>query len=93
MTAGREQLLARLRRDMEAETDPGKRAADAHDLEDWRRGLQASEPTAPPAVRANAALLARFRPRLARLVTLEERALAASAGLDPAAGSAAAKAR
>jgi hypothetical protein len=87
MVAGREQLLARMRRDRDALTDPEQRAAAERQIEDWKRGLQASEPVAPPAVRANVTLLARYREPLARLHALEERALAAGAGLElPAAG-------
>jgi hypothetical protein len=82
MAAGREQLLARMRRDRDALTDAEQRAAAERQIEDWKRGLQASEPVMPPAVRANVALLARFREPLARLRGLEERALAASAGLE-----------
>jgi hypothetical protein len=86
MTAGREQLLAHKRREIETMTDPAARAAAQRDLEDWRRALQGSEPSAPPAVRANMALLAHYRAPLARLHALEERALAAGAGLDGGAG-------
>jgi len=82
MAAGREQLLARMRRDRDALTDPERRAAAEREIEDWKRGLQASEPPLVPAVRANVALLARFREPLARLRVLEERALAAAAGLE-----------
>jgi hypothetical protein len=94
MAAGREQLLARMRRDRDALTDPERRAAAERQIEDWKRGLQASEPAAPAAVRANVALLARYREALARLRALEERALAAAAGLElPAAGGTTATAR
>lgn len=86
MTAGREQLLAHKRKELETMTDPEARAAAQRDMEDWRRALQGSEPSVPPAVRANMALLAHYRAPLARLHALEERALAASAGLDGAAG-------
>jgi hypothetical protein len=87
MVAGREQLLARMRRDRDALTDPEQRAAAERQIEDWKRGLQASEPVAPPAVRANVTLLARYREPRARLHALEARALAAGAGLElPAAG-------
>ncbi len=82
MAAGREQLLTHMRRDLEAQTDPAKRAAAARDIEDWKRGLQSTEPTVPPAVRANVALLARFREPLARLAVLEDQTLATSAGLE-----------
>ncbi len=85
MTAGREQLLAHRRKELEAMTDPGERAAAQRDIEDWKRGLEASEPAVPAALRANMALLARFREPLARLRAVEERALAASAGLESAA--------
>jgi hypothetical protein len=85
MTAGRELLLAHRRKELEAMTDPGERAAAQRDIEDWKRGLEASEPAVPAALRANMALLARFREPLARLRAVEERALAASAGLEPAA--------
>jgi hypothetical protein len=82
MAAGREQLLARMRRDRDALTDPAQRAAAEREIEDWKRGLQAAEPPVAPAVRANIALLARYRDPLARLRALEERALAAAAGLE-----------
>jgi hypothetical protein len=82
MAAGREQLLARMRRDRDALTDPAQRAAAEREIEDWKRGLQAAEPPVAPAVRANIALLARHREPLARLRALEERALAAAAGLE-----------
>jgi hypothetical protein len=82
MAAGREQLLARMRRDRDALTDAAQRAAAERDIEDWKRGLQAAEPPVAPAVRANIALLARYREPLARLRALEERALAAAAGLE-----------
>lgn len=85
MTAGREALLARRQKELEAMTDPAERAAAQRDIEDWKRGLAASEPAMPAALRANVALLARFREPLARLRAVEERALAASAGLDTAA--------
>jgi hypothetical protein len=81
MAAGREQLLARMRRDRDALTDPEQRAAAEREIEDWKRGLQAAEPPVAPAVRANIALLARYREPLARLRALEERTLAAAAGL------------
>jgi hypothetical protein len=87
MATGREQLLARMRRDRDALTDPAARAAAEREIEDWRRGLQAAEPMMTPAVRANVALLARYREPLARLRASEERALAAAAGLEPPAGS------
>jgi hypothetical protein len=93
MAAGREQLLARMRRERDALTDPAQRAAAERNLEDWRRGLQAAEPPMTPAVRVNVALLARYRGPLARLRTLEERALAATAGLEPPPGNGAAAAR
>jgi hypothetical protein len=83
MAAGREQLLARMRRERDALSDPEQRAAAEREIEDWRRGLQAAEPAMAPAVRANVALLARYREPLARLRVLEERALAAgAAGLE-----------
>jgi hypothetical protein len=82
MAAGREQLLAHKRRELEALSDEQQRAAVERDIEDWKRGLQGSEPTLPAPIKANVALLARFREPLARLRTLEERVLAASAGLD-----------
>jgi hypothetical protein len=81
MTAGREQLLARMRRDRDALTDPAQQAAAGREIEDFKRGLQASEPVVSPAVRANVAILARHREALARLRALEERALAAGAGI------------
>jgi hypothetical protein len=87
MAAGREQLLARMRRDRDALTDPAQRAAAEREIEDWKRGLQAAEPPVAPAVRANIALLARYREPLARLRALEERALAAAAGLEAAGAS------
>ena len=86
MAAGREQLLARMRRDRDALTDPEQRAAAEAEIDDWKRGLQASEPPVAPAVRANVALLAHYREPLARLRALEERALAAAAGLEAPAG-------
>lgn len=79
MAAGREQLLARMRRDKDAQTDPERRSAAERQIEDWKRGLQAAEPAMTPAVRANVALLARYREPLALLRVLEERALAAGA--------------
>jgi hypothetical protein len=82
MAAGREQLLARKRRELAALTDAEQRATVQHEIEDWQRGLQGSEPVLTPAVRSNIALLARFREPLARLRTIEERSLAANAGLD-----------
>jgi len=89
MTAGREQLLARMRRDRDALTDPAQRAAAAREIDDWKRGLQAAEPPVAPALRGNIALLARYREPLARLRALEEHALAATAGLEaPSAGGA-----
>ena len=94
MAAGREQLLARMRRNRDALTDPAQREAAERELADWKRGLQAAEPPIAPAVRANIALLARYREPLARLRALEERALAAAAGFEaPAGGSGAAVAR
>jgi hypothetical protein len=93
MAAGREQLLARMRRDRDALTDPERRAAAAREIEDWKRGLQGAEPPMAPAVRANVALLARFREPLARLRGLEERALAAAAGLEAPGGTGAATPR
>lgn len=93
MAAGREQLLARMRRDRDALTDPAQRAAAERDLEDWKRGLQSAEPPLPPAERDNMALLAHYRGALARLRALEERALAAAAGVEPPAGSGAATGR
>jgi hypothetical protein len=87
MAAGREQLLARMRRDRDALTDPARRAAAEREIDDWKRGLQAAEPPVAPAVRANVALLARYREPLARLRTLEERALAAAAGMEAPAAS------
>jgi len=81
MAAGREQLLARMRRDRDALTDPAQREAAQREIEDWKRGLQAAEPPIAPAVRAKVALLARYREPLARLRALEERALAAAAGV------------
>ena len=86
MAAGREQLLARMRRDRDALSDPQRRAAAEREIEDYKRGLQATEPQMPPAVRANVALLARYRDPLARLRALEIRALAAGSGLDAPAG-------
>jgi hypothetical protein len=86
MTAGRELLLAHRRKELEAMTDPGERAAAQRDIEDWKRGLEAVEPVVPAALRANVALLARFREPLLRLRAVEERALAASAGLESAVG-------
>jgi hypothetical protein len=86
MVAGREQLLARMRRDRDALSDPQGRAAAEREIEDYKRGLQATEPQTPPAVRANVALLARYREPLARLRALEIRALAAAAGLEAPAG-------
>ncbi|MBV8199704.1 MAG: hypothetical protein JOZ15_03680 [Acidobacteria bacterium] len=88
MVAGREQLLARMRHDRDALTDPQRRAAAEREIEDWKRGLQAAEPPMAPAVRANVALLARFRDPLAKLRALEERALAAAAGLEAPGGTA-----
>jgi hypothetical protein len=85
MTAGREQLLAHMQRDLDAETDAAKRQAAAREIADWKRGLAGGEPAVTPAVRANVALVARYREPLARLRVLEERALAAAAGLEPAA--------
>jgi len=82
MAAGREQLLARMRRERDALTDPERQAAAEREIEDWKRGLQAAEPPVAPAVRANVALLARYREPLARLRALEERVLAAAAGLE-----------
>ncbi len=82
MAAGREQLLARMRRDRDALTDPAQREAAEREIEDWKRGLQAPEPPVAPAVRANIALLGRYREPVARLRALEERALAAAAGLE-----------
>jgi len=82
MAAGREQLLARMRRDRDALTDPAQRATAEREVEDWKRGLQAPEPPVAPAVRANIALLGRYREPLARLRSIEERALAAAAGLE-----------
>jgi hypothetical protein len=82
MIVGREQLLAHKRKELESMTDPGERATAQRDIEDWQRGLQGGEPAVAPAMRANMALLARFREPLAHLQALEERALAASAGLD-----------
>ena len=93
MAAGREQLLARMRRDREELTDEAQRAAAEREIEEWQRGLQAAEPVMTPAVRANVALLARYREPLARLRALEERALAAAAGLEEPAGSVAAAGR
>ncbi|HYL05256.1 MAG TPA: hypothetical protein VE075_04410 [Thermoanaerobaculia bacterium] len=93
MAAGREQLLARMRRDRDALTDPERRAAAEREIEDWKRGLQASEPPMAPAVRANVALLGRFREPLAKLRALEERALAAAAGLEAPGGTGAATGR
>jgi hypothetical protein len=93
MAAGREQLLARMRRERDALADPAQREAAERELEDWRRGLQAAEPAMAPAVRANVALLARYREALARLRALEERALAAAAGLEAQAGGGTAAAR
>ena len=87
MAAGREQLLARMRRDRDALTDPARRAAAEREIDDWKRGLQAAEPPVAPAVRANVALLARYREPLARLRALEERALAAAAGMEAPAAS------
>ena len=87
MAAGREQLLARMRRDRDALTDPAQRAAAEREVEDWKRGLQAPEPPVAQGVRANIALLARYREPLARLRALEERALAAAAGLEAQGGS------
>jgi hypothetical protein len=87
MAAGREQLLARMRRDRDALTDPARRAAAEREIDDWKRGLQAAEPPVAPAVRANVALLARYREPLARLRALEERALAAAAGMETPAAS------
>ncbi len=81
MAAGREQLLARMRRDRGALTDPAQRATAEREIDDWKRGLQAAEPPLAPAVRANVALLARYREPFARLRALEERALAAAAGV------------
>jgi septal ring factor EnvC (AmiA/AmiB activator) len=92
MAAGREQLLARMRRDRDALTDPSQRGAAQREIEDWKRGLQAAEPPIAPAVRANVALLARYREPFARLRALEERALAAAAGVEAPAGSGAAAA-
>ena len=90
MAAGREQLLARMRRDRDALTDPEQRAAAEREIADWKRGLQAAEPAMTPAVAANASLLGRFREPLAKLRAHEEHALAAAAGLEPpAAGGAA----
>jgi len=82
MAAGREQLLARMRRERDELTDPERQAAAEREIEDWKRGLQAAEPPVAPAVRANVALLARYREPLASLRALEERALAAAAGLE-----------
>lgn len=93
MSAGREQLLARMRRDRDALTDPLKRAAAQREIEDWKRGLQTAEPALSPTVRANVEQLARFREPLAQLRPLEERALAAAAGLDAPGGSGAAGTR
>jgi hypothetical protein len=76
VVAGREQLLAHMRRAAAAEADPARRAAAENEIEDFRRGLQGSAPVMTPAVRANVALLARFHEPLARLRVLEERALA-----------------
>jgi hypothetical protein len=87
MASGREQLLARMRRDRDALTDPERRAAAEREIEDWKRGLQGTEPPMTPAVRADVALLARFREPLARLRGLEERALAAAAGIETPGGS------
>ncbi len=78
VAAGREALLAHMRRAAEAEADPARRAAAEREIEDFRRGLQGSAPVTTPAVRANVALLAKFREPLARLRVLEERALAAA---------------
>jgi hypothetical protein len=89
MAAGREQLLARMRRDRDALSDPERRAAAERQIEDYKRGLQGTEPQTTPAVRANVALLARYREPLARLRTLETRALASAAGLEPPAADAA----
>jgi hypothetical protein len=86
MAAGREQLLARMRRDRDALSDPQRRAAAEREIEDYKHALQATEPQMPPAVRANVALLARYREPLARLRAIEIRALAAAAGLDAPAG-------
>jgi hypothetical protein len=93
MAAGREQLLARMRRDREELTDEAQRAAAEREIEEWKRGLQAAEPAMTPAVRANVALLARYREPLARLRTIEERALAAAAGVEEPPGGAAAAGR
>jgi hypothetical protein len=82
MIAGREQLLAHKRKELESMTDAGERATARRDIEDWQRGLQGGDAAVAPAMRANMALLARFREPLAHLQALEERALAASAGLD-----------
>jgi hypothetical protein len=86
MAAGREQLLARMRRERDALADPAARAVAEREVEDWKRGLQAAEPVMTPAVRANVYLLARYREPLAQLRASEERALAAAAGLEPPAG-------
>jgi hypothetical protein len=82
MTAGREQLLAHMQRDLDAETDPARREAATREIADWKRGLAGGEPAISPAERANVALLVRYREPLARLRVLEERALAAAAGLE-----------
>jgi hypothetical protein len=94
MAAGREQLLARMRRNRDALTDSARREAADREIADWKRGLQAAEPAIAPAVRADIALLARYREPLARLRVLEERALAAAGGFEtPAGGSGAAASR
>ncbi|HLX09143.1 MAG TPA: hypothetical protein VKY89_14925 [Thermoanaerobaculia bacterium] len=90
MAAGREQLLARMRRDRDALTDPVQHATAERELEDWKRGLQAAEPPMTPAIRKNVALLAHYRGPLARLRALEERALAAAAGVEAPPGNVAA---
>jgi hypothetical protein len=93
MALGREQLLARMRRERDALADPAARAAAEREIEDWKRGLEAAEPVLAPAVRANVALLARYREPLARLRASEERGLAAAAGLEAPAGGVAAAVR
>jgi hypothetical protein len=72
-----------MRHERDAMTDAAERDAAEGRIEDFKRGLQASEPQTSAAVRADVALLARYREPLARLRTLEERALAVGAGLEP----------
>ncbi|HVT57448.1 MAG TPA: hypothetical protein VHR45_03525 [Thermoanaerobaculia bacterium] len=75
MVLGRDQLLARMAREKDALADPAQRAAAERELEDFKHGLQGTEPAATPAMRDNIALLARYRERFARLRAAERKAI------------------